>query len=442
MQKYTVYIMSCLLFGINLIVTARTHQIIPDSLQVLRLEVNGVPFTMQYVEGGVFMMGGTSEQHHETTSTNLPIHTVAVDAFYIAHTEVTQALWQAVMPEWQIIDEWHNPNHPISDISWYDCQSFIQRLDSITKLPFRLPTEAEWEFAARGGNKSKGYRFAGGNIVDSICWGLNNAGFRKHTVGLKRPNELGLYDMTGNVSEWCSDWYAPYQLGTEPNPKGPITGTKKIVRGGSFDNCIANSYISKRYLQSPTESTNYCGLRLAITLPNNTSLQTADEATMIKRIKIKNTKIKLVYVIAEAPYYISEQPITQRIWNNVFDLPSDEGWAQTITNKTDTEWNEFLEKCRKISHTPLTFATEEEIQQAIATNITNRPQQKSKKRRHWEKDVHSIQYHRKIAKKAQKYADLIGLQIKTVDDPTLQLYSTSKKDDQPRWLVLRPFSIN
>lgn len=441
MQKYTLYIVSWFLFGINLVIIARPHQQIPDSLQVLHFEVNGVPFTMQYIEGGVFMMGGTSEQHHENISTDLPIHTVAVESYYIAHTEVTQALWQAVMPEWQIIDEWHNPNHPISDVSWYDCQVFIQRLDSITNVPFRLPTEAEWEFAARGGNKSQGYRFAGGNVVDSISWGLNNAGFRKHTVGLKRPNELGLYDMTGNVSEWCSDWYALYQLGTEPNPKGPITGTQKIVRGSSFANCQANSYISHRYLHSPTEAPNYCGLRLAVTIPYNPEGQATNAMTMVKRIKVKNTKIKLTYVDADIPYYISEEPITQRTWNKVMDLPFDEVWAQPVTDKTDTEWNEFLEKCRKICREPLTFASEEEVQQAIATYITNRPKQKSKKQRHWEKDVHSIQQHRKMAKKAQKYADLIGIQIKTVDDPTLQLYSTSSKDDQPRWLVIRPFPI-
>jgi len=410
---------------------------IPDSLEVLCFEVNSVPFSMQRVEGGVFVMGGTREQHRDPISTDLPTHTIALNAYYIGHTEVTQALWQAVMPEWEIMDEWHNPNHPITDVSWYDCQVFIQRLDSITGMPFRLPTEAEWEFAARGGNDSQSFRFAGSNIADSVSWGLSNAGFRKHTVGLKKPNELGLYDMTGNVSEWCSDWYAPYYIGTEPNPKGPITGNDKIVRGGSFDNCQANSHISYRHYQKPEESTQYCGLRLAMTLPNEPTLQVTEEPTMVKRVKINNLKIKLVYVASETPYYISEEPITQRVWNKVMDSNNDESWSETIVDKTEEEWNIFLEKCRKVSREPLSFATNQEIEQAIEVGITQQPKLKAKKQRHWEKDVQSVQRHRRNAKKAQKWADLIGVQIKTTDDPTLLQYSTQQKNNQPRWLVIR-----
>lgn len=437
MRKYTLYIIvGWFLVGINPIF-AKPNKVVPDSLQVLRFEVNGVPFSMQRVEGGVFMMGGTREQHRELISTDLPTHMVALDAYYIAHTEVTQALWQVVMPEWEIMDDWHNPNHPVSDLNWYDCQVFIHRLDSLTGMPFRLPTEAEWEFAARGGNKSQGTRFAGGNVVDSVSWGLINGGFRKHTVGLKRPNELGLFDMTGNVSEWCSDWYAPYQLGTEPNPKGPLKGTEKIVRGGSFDNCQANSHISYRHYQKPEESTQYCGLRLAMTLPNEPTLQVTEEPTMVKRVKINNLKIKLVYVASKTPYYISEEPITQRMWNKVMDSNNDESWSETIVDKTEEEWNIFLEKCRKVSREPLSFATNQEIEQAIEVGITQQPKLKAKKQRHWEKDVQSVQRHRRNAKKAQKWADLIGVQIKTTDDPTLLQYSTQQKNNQPRWLVIR-----
>lgn len=437
MRKYTLYIIvGWFLIGINPIF-AKPNKVVPDSLQVLRFEVNGVPFSMQRVEGGVFMMGGTREQHRELISTDLPTHMVALDAYYIAHTEVTQALWQVVMPEWEIMDDWHNPNHPVSDLNWYDCQVFIHRLDSLTGMPFRLPTEAEWEFAARGGNKSQGTRFAGGNVVDSVSWGLINGGFRKHTVGLKRPNELGLFDMTGNVSEWCSDWYAPYYLGTEPNPKGPLKGTEKIVRGGSFDNCQANSHISYRHYQKPEESTQYCGLRLAMTLPNEPTLQVTEEPTMVKRVKINNLKIKLVYVASETPYYISEEPITQRVWNKVMDSNNDESWSETIVDKTEEEWNIFLEKCRKVSREPLSFATNQEIEQAIEVGITQQPKLKTKKQRHWEKDVQSVQRHRRNAKKAQKWADLIGVQIKTTDDPTLLQYSTQQKNNQPRWLVIR-----
>ena len=438
MQKYIPYIVliNWLLIG-NFSVFAKSKNPIPDSLQILHFEVDSVPFSMKRVEGGLFIMGGTNEQHREVISTELPTHTVALDAYYIGHTEVTQALWQAVMPEWEIMDEWHNPNHPITDVSWYDCQVFIHRLDSITGMPFRLPTEAEWEFAARGGNKSRYFRFAGSNIADSVGWGLSNAGFRKHTVGLKIPNELGLYDMTGNVSEWCSDWYAPYHLGTEPNPKGPITGKEKIMRGGSFSNCQANSHISYRHYQRPEESTQYCGLRLAMTLPNEPTLQVTKEPTMVKRVKINNLKIKLVYVASETPYYISEEPITQRVWNKVMDSNNDESWSETIVDKTEEEWNIFLEKCRKVSREAVRFATNIEIETAIESEITQQPKQKAKKQHYWEKDVQSVQRHRRHAKKAQKWADLIGVQIKTTDDPTLMQYSKKEKNNQPRWLVIQ-----
>lgn len=436
MKRYTLYILvSWFLLGTNS-VSAKTKNTIPDSLQVLRFEVNDIPFSMQRIENGVFLMGGTREQHHERLSTDLPTHTVALNAYYISHTEVTQSLWKAVMPEWEIMDELNNPNYPITDVSWYDCQVFIHRLDSITGMPFRLPTEAEWEFAARGGNETQGFRFAGGNILDSVSWGLSNGGFRKHTVGLKKPNELGLYDMTGNVSEWCSDWYAPYYIGTEPNPKGPITGDNKIVRGGSFDNCQANSHISYRHYQRPEESTQYCGLRLAMTLPNEPTLQVTEKPTIVKRVKLKNVKIKLLYVAAEKPYYISEEAITQRVWNKVMNNSNGEGWLQAVIDKTDSEWYHFLEKCRKISHEPLSFASETEVEKAIAAGITQLPKIKKDKKHRWEKDTHSIQRHRRNAAKAQKWADLIGVKIKTTADPTLQLYTQPDSTQMSKWLVL------
>lgn len=436
MKRYTLYILvSWFLLG-TIFVSAKTKNTIPDSLQVLRFEVNDIPFSMQRIENGVFLMGGTREQHHERLSTDLPTHTVALNAYYISHTEVTQSLWKAVMPEWEIMDELNNPNYPITDVSWYDCQVFIHRLDSITGMPFRLPTEAEWEFAARGGNETQGFRFAGGNILDSVSWGLSNGGFRKHTVGLKKPNELGLYDMTGNVSEWCSDWYAPYYIGTEPNPKGPITGDNKIVRGGSFDNCQANSHISYRHYQRPEESTQYCGLRLAMTLPNEPTLQVTEEPTIVKRVKLKNVKIKLLYVAAEKPYYISEEAITQRVWNKVMNNSNGEGWLQAVIDKTDSEWYHFLEKCRKISHEPLSFASETEVEKAIAAGITQLPKTKKDKKHRWEKDTHSIQRHRRNAAKAQKWADLIGMNIKTTADPTLQLYTQPDSTQMSKWLVL------
>lgn len=436
MHKYTLlYIV--LWLGSIAPLYAKPKPTIPDSLQVLHFDVNGVPFDMQRVEGGVFVMGGTREQHRERISTDLPTHTVALDAYYIASTEVTQALWKAVMPEWEFFEELYLPNFPISYISWNDCQEFVRRLDSITGMPFRLPTEAEWEYAARGGNRSKGFRFAGGNIVENVSWGLSNAGFRTHEVGKKRPNEVGLYDMTGNVSEWCSDWYAPYHFGTIPNPQGPTTGKEKIIRGSSYSNCQDNSYLSHRYMAVPTEATSYCGMRLALTLPNEPTLQVKEEPELVKKIKIKNVRIKLVYVNAQEPYYISEEPINKRVWNKAMNLPNDAQWSQAVVDKTDSEWDQFLEACRRQTHEALEFASKQELQSAIELGFTQEPKIKKAKQRRWEKDTHSIQRHRRTAKKAQKWADLIGVQIKTTEDPTLLLYTKEDKNNQPRWIVVR-----
>lgn len=436
MHKYTLlYIV--LWLGSIAPLYAKPKPTIPDSLQVLHFDVNGVPFDMQRVEGGVFVMGGTREQHRERISTDLPTHTVALDAYYIASTEVTQALWKAAMPEWEFFEELYLPNFPISYISWNDCQEFVRRLDSITGMPFRLPTEAEWEFAARGGNRSKGFRFAGGNIVENVSWGLSNAGFRTHEVGKKQPNEVGLYDMTGNVSEWCSDWYAPYHFGTVPNPQGPTTGKEKIIRGSSYSNCQDNSYLSHRYMAVPTEATSYCGMRLALTLPNEPTLQVKEEPELVKKIKIKNVRIKLVYVNAQEPYYISEEPVNWRLWNKAMNLPNDAQWSQVVMDKTDSEWNQFLETCRRQSHEALEFASKQELQLAMELGLTQEPKIKKAKQRRWEKDTHSIQRHRRTAKKAQKWADLIGVQIKTTEDPTLLLYTKEDKNNQPRWIVVR-----
>ena len=425
-------------FGLSpLHLYAKPKNNIPDSLQVLRIQVGELAFDMQKVEGGLFIMGGTPEQHNEVISTDLPTHTVSLHTYYIGTTEVTQDLWQAIMPEWYISDEWNIPNQPITDVNWYDCQEFIRRLNNITGLPFRLPTEAEWEFAARGGNVSRGYRFAGGNKIEDVSWGLSNAGFRKHNVGERKPNELGLYDMTGNVSEWCSDWYGMYHLGTDPNPQGATEGELKVVRGGSFDNCKDNSYLSRREYYNPNEAMNYCGFRLALTLPNEQSKQVAKEPTITKKLKINNLRVRFRLVAGETPFYISEEPINQRVWQKVNGLPLDEAWSKVVVDKTNNEWNEFLERCRRMSGGEVCFAKEAEVNQAIMMGVTLEPNLNAKRQKRWEKDTRSIQRHRRRAEKAQKWADLVGVKIKTIDDPTLQIYTNQDKDPNPRWLVIR-----
>lgn len=193
--------------------------------------VKGVTFNMVKVDGGTFTMGATPEQL-DPDSDELQIHRVTLSNYYIGETEVTQALWQAVMGS--------NPSNfkgysnPVECISWNDCQEFICKLNSLTGKRFRLPTEAEWEFAARGGNKTKGYQYSGSNDLKKVAWYKNNSGSKTHPVATKTPNELGIYDMSGNVGEWCQDWYSYYNVSAQTNPTGPDRGSDRVDRGGSW----------------------------------------------------------------------------------------------------------------------------------------------------------------------------------------------------------------
>lgn len=205
--------------------------------------VNGVSFEMAHVEGGTFRMGATSEQKDDADSDEKPVHRVTLSSYYIGKTEVTQALWQAVMGS--------NPSAfkgadlPVENVSWDDCQEFIQKLNSLTGRNFRLPTEAEWEFACRGGNNSCGYKYSGSNNLDSVAWYDDNSDGQTYPVGAKAPNELGIYDMSGNVWEWCSDWYANYTSNSQVNPSGPQSGAGRVGRGGSWGHnarCCRSSF--------------------------------------------------------------------------------------------------------------------------------------------------------------------------------------------------------
>ncbi|MCQ2291325.1 MAG: SUMF1/EgtB/PvdO family nonheme iron enzyme, partial [Muribaculaceae bacterium] len=169
------------------------------------LNVNGITYEMIEVEGGTFTMGATKKQGSDAESDEKLTLQVTLSDYYIGKTEVTQALWEAVMvsnPSVFIGD-----NLPVESVSWDDCQEFIRRLNSLTGENFRLPSEAEWEYAAHGGNRSRGYKFSGSNNIGDVAWYWDNSWSKIHPVGTKAPNELGIYDMSGNVEEWCSDWY-------------------------------------------------------------------------------------------------------------------------------------------------------------------------------------------------------------------------------------------
>jgi formylglycine-generating enzyme required for sulfatase activity len=204
--------------------------------QSIRLEKGpDINIDMVFVEGGCFDMGCTSEQT-DCDDDEKPVHRVCVDDFYISRTEVTQKQWREVME--------NNPsrfngcdNCPVENVSWNDVQEFIKKLNQKTNGNFRLPTEAEWEYAARGGNKSRGYEYAGSNDISRVAWYGSNSGSKTHPVGTKQANELGLYDMSGNVWEWCSDWYdgGYYNNSPQHNPQGPSSGSYRVCRGGSWD---------------------------------------------------------------------------------------------------------------------------------------------------------------------------------------------------------------
>lgn len=225
------------------------------------LTVNGIKYNMVWVDGGTFRMGATSEQGSEI-SDEKPVHSVTLSGYYIGKTEVTQALWQAVMGS--------NPSYfegddlPVEQVSWDDCQEFIRKLNSLTGQNFRLPTEAEWEFACRGGNNSRGYKYSGSNYIDNVAWYDGNSGDKTHPVATKSPNELGIYDMSGNVWEWCADWYGDYSSGRQTNPKGPYGGSFRVCRGGSWGIYARYCRSSFRCNGGPTYRGDGLGLRLAL----------------------------------------------------------------------------------------------------------------------------------------------------------------------------------
>lgn len=231
------------------------------------------PVSMVLVEGGTYDMGCTTEQGAACNADENPAHSVNISAFYLGTYEVSQSEWQAVMG--------NNPSAeatcatcPVESVSWNDVATFIDSLNTLTGLNYRLPTEAEWEFAARGGNESQGYIYAGGNTPATVAWYNANASTTQ-PKGTKLSNELGLYDMSGNASEWVSDWYdATYYTGSpSSNPAGPGTGTLKVVRGGSWYDAADSLRVANRLTANPASGYATIGFRLArsISLPTLTT---------------------------------------------------------------------------------------------------------------------------------------------------------------------------
>ncbi len=235
--------------------------------------IKGMSFDMVYVEGGTFQMGATSEQGRDYYSDEIPVHSVTLSDYYIGKFEVTQGLWEKVMGttihEQRIKAGYSSTygvgsDYPMYYVNWEEAQEFCTRLGQLTGKNYALPTEAQWEYAARGGVKSRGYKYSGSNTIGNVAWYSDNSSSSTHPVATKQPNELGLYDMSGNVWEWCSDWYGYYSSESQSNPTGPSTGFIRVLRGGSWIYYALACRVVNRSYDDPGDCRNFSGFRVVL----------------------------------------------------------------------------------------------------------------------------------------------------------------------------------
>lgn len=230
--------------------------------QRIKITIEGVDLIMIGVEGGEFEMGASAEQIADASESEFPSHKVRLNGYYISETEISQLLWEKIMGE--------NPSRnkgeklPVEMVCWEDCNRFLKRLNSVSGRNFRLPTEAEWEYAARGGNLSQGYKYAGSDSIEDVSWYCDNSMSSTHDVGTKKPNELGIYDMSGNVWEWCSDRYKKYDPDTLNNSSEITDGKYRLLRGGCWYSNAESCRVSYRHFIIPEYWNNYGGIRLVL----------------------------------------------------------------------------------------------------------------------------------------------------------------------------------
>lgn len=369
-------------------------------------------YKMIHVSGGSFTMGATPEQGFDAKDNEKPAQRVTLSDYHIGQTEVTQALWEAVMgnnPSYFV-----GPNRPVGKVSWNDCQDFIRRLNSMTGKNFCLPTEAQWEFAARGGNKSHRYKYSGSNSIGNIAVykanaydvGEDSPNYGVHDVATKQANELGIYDMAGNVWEWCSDWRGDYNSFEQTNPTGPYSGSRRVNRGGGWHEEDTWCRVSCRSSNPADYTYSGLGLRLALVPYSSKSMsvnylepstrsqsqqpQTARVSydTSSRSIVFGNNCYKMIYVsggsfmmgatseqgptsIDEKPvhrvtlsgYYIGQTEVTQALWQAVMGDNPSRYWTGDNLPVQNVSWNDcqtFIRKLNTITGLRFRLPTEAE----------------------------------------------------------------------------------
>jgi len=338
--------------------------------------VGDVTFSMVEVKGGSFLMGASMEQINAAHDNEYPLHNVTLSDYYIGQTEVTQELWQAVMGS--VPGSFKNAKYPVGSVSWLECQQFITMLNEMTGENFRLPTEAEWEYAARGSSGAKECLYAGSNTLDNVAWYNGNSSIRPHEVATKIPNQLALYDMSGNVMEWCNDWYGAYSSDAQTNPTGPDSGTMRVCRGGGWGYGSDLCRVSCRTSFAPTNSMNEnLGLRLVWEPKNNDEIFTVNGVTF-KMVAVEGGTFmmgaadndteawdneKPAHQVKLSSYSIGETEVTQALWQAVMgDNPS---YFQGDLNRPvdDVSWNAcqtFISKLNELTGKSFRLPTEAE----------------------------------------------------------------------------------
>lgn len=362
---------------------------------------------MVYVEGGTFMMGATSEQGSDADSDEKPVHQVTVSDFYISKYELTQDVYEVIMGKNPVYNHMKDPQKPATMMNWDDVQEFLSKLNRLTGLEFSLPTGAEWEYAARGGKYSKGYKYCGSNNVKDVAWYKGNSSDDTHKVGLKKANELGLYDMSGNVDEMCSDWKGSYTSSSKVNPQGPTTGEYRLCRGGYYNEEAADCRVSARSVQKP--DARYCttGIRLVVRAGNtsnnysnrsntggtysqnaNSSTMTVAQKTVIEELYENMLEVQggtfsmggtseqgndaeydetPVHQVTLSNFYICKYEVTQKLWEAVMgNNPSkiDKGPNKPVTYVSWEDCQEFIKKLNSLTGFNFRLPTEAEWEYA------------------------------------------------------------------------------